>query len=154
MTMRKLRQNAGLSQEQVAQKTGLSLRTIQRVEAGHRVSYASLRALASVFHREVDLLERELYSLNKTKDEFIEKPLWARLLLALPSFGQLSLPKLKQQEVYLLAYAFFSYAASFLIPNVESPYWGLTTVTLLQFSTFTSLLLAYLTALMPRVREK
>ncbi|MEL7373342.1 MAG: transcriptional regulator, partial [Pseudomonadota bacterium] len=30
----------------MAKQSGLSLRTIQRVEAGHRISYASLRALA------------------------------------------------------------------------------------------------------------
>lgn len=47
MLMRKLRLDKGLSQEQLAEATGLSLRTIQRVEAGHRISYASLRALAA-----------------------------------------------------------------------------------------------------------
>jgi hypothetical protein len=46
----------GISQEQLAEKTQLSLRTIQRVEAEHRVSYASLRALAVTFDLNVDLL--------------------------------------------------------------------------------------------------
>jgi len=44
MLIRKLREERGISQEQLAETTQLSLRTIQRVEAGHRVSYASLRA--------------------------------------------------------------------------------------------------------------
>jgi len=38
-----------LSQERVADMSGLSLRTVQRLDAGDRVSYASLRALAAAF---------------------------------------------------------------------------------------------------------
>ncbi len=81
MFIQKLRQNALLSQEQLAESSGLSLRTIQRVEAGHRVSYSSLRALAKVFDMDPDKLELELYAMDKTSTEFTEQPLWARLLL-------------------------------------------------------------------------
>ena len=56
MSFRSLRERKLLSQEQLAEKSGLSLRTIQRVEAGHRVRYASLRALAATFEMDVDLL--------------------------------------------------------------------------------------------------
>lgn len=69
-----------LSQERVAAMSGLSLRTVQRLEAGHRVSYASLRALAAAFEADVDLLERELYAVNHAKQEFVEIPRWIRLL--------------------------------------------------------------------------
>jgi len=48
-----------LSQERIAEMSGLSVRTVQRLEAGHRVSYASLRALATAFKTDVDLLERD-----------------------------------------------------------------------------------------------
>ena len=44
-----------LSQERVAEMSGLSVRTVQRLEAGHRVSYATLRALAAAFKTEADL---------------------------------------------------------------------------------------------------
>lgn len=81
MLIRKLREDKRISQEQLAEKAQLSLRTIQRVEAGHRVSYASLRALAATFELNVDSLERELYAMNKQSDEFIESPLWIRLFL-------------------------------------------------------------------------
>ena len=47
MNLRFLREQRRLSQERLAELSGLSLRTIQRLEAGHRVSYASLRALAA-----------------------------------------------------------------------------------------------------------
>jgi transcriptional regulator with XRE-family HTH domain len=81
MMIKILRSQNKLSQEELAESSGLSLRTIQRVEAGHRVSYRSLRALASTFNVEVDELEWELYAMNKISYEFIESPLWVRLLL-------------------------------------------------------------------------
>ncbi len=79
MSFRSLRERKLLSQEQLAERSGLSLRTIQRVEAGHRVSYASLRALAATFDMDVDLLERELYAMKQSTDDFVEIPRWARL---------------------------------------------------------------------------
>ncbi len=81
MFVRVLRQRFRLSQEQLAESSGLSLRTIQRVEAGHRISYASLRALADVFEVDVDKLELELYAMDKTSKDFKELPLWVRLVL-------------------------------------------------------------------------
>jgi len=81
MFVRVLRRRFRLSQEQLAESSGLSLRTIQRVEAGHRVSYASLRAIAAVFDVDVDKLELELYAMDKTDKEYRELPLWVRLLL-------------------------------------------------------------------------
>lgn len=81
MFIKTLRQRSLLSQEQLADSSGLSLRTIQRVEAGHRISYASLRALANVFGVDVDKLELELYAMNKTDTEYRELPLWVRLML-------------------------------------------------------------------------
>ncbi|MEM1438720.1 MAG: helix-turn-helix transcriptional regulator [Pseudomonadota bacterium] len=81
MFVRVLRQRFRLSQERLAEQSGLSLRTIQRVEAGHRISYASLRALADVFEVDVDKLERELYAMDKTTEDYKELPLWVRLVL-------------------------------------------------------------------------
>jgi transcriptional regulator with XRE-family HTH domain len=79
MSFRSLREHRLLSQERLAEMSGLSLRTIQRVEAGHRVSYASLRALAVTLEMDVDLLERELYAMNQPTDDFVEVPTWVRL---------------------------------------------------------------------------
>jgi len=76
-----LRSQKRISQEQLAEESRLSLRTIQRVEAGHRASYSSLRALAKVFEVDVDQLEWELYAMNKSANEFTESPLWVRVLL-------------------------------------------------------------------------
>ena len=80
MSFRSWRERKLLSQERVAEMSGLSLRTVQRLDAGHRVSYASLRALAATFEIDVDQLERELYAVNKTTDDFVEVPRWVRIL--------------------------------------------------------------------------
>ncbi|MDE2280551.1 MAG: helix-turn-helix transcriptional regulator [Xanthomonadaceae bacterium] len=47
--LRELRTARHWSQEQVAELSGLNLRTIQRLESGAKVSTESLRALAAVF---------------------------------------------------------------------------------------------------------
>ena len=78
MSFRSWREGKLLSQERVAEMSGLSLRTVQRLEAGHRVSYASLRALATAFEIDVDQLERELYAM-KSSNEFVEIPRWVRV---------------------------------------------------------------------------
>src|SRR5579863_9101684 len=79
MSFKDQRERKLLSQERLADLSGLSLRTIQRVEAGHRVSYASLRALAATLEIDVDFLERELYAMKHPTDDFVEIPRWVRL---------------------------------------------------------------------------
>lgn len=50
--IKKLRLDKNWSQEQLSEKSGLSLRTIQRIESGSNVSLESIRVLAAAF--EVD----------------------------------------------------------------------------------------------------
>ena len=154
MMIRKLRQDRSLSQEQLAEKCGLSLRTIQRIEAGHRVSYASLRSLAATFDVDVDWLEQELYAMKTTKDVYIEKPLWVRLVLNLPSLKNLGRVGLIRHEVLLVAYAVFAYLSSFVIPKVELALWELTTTDAMYFSAFSALFIAYVASVIFRVREQ
>ena len=80
MFIRLLRQRKCLSQEQLAELSGLSLRTIQRAEGGHRVGYASMRALAAAFDIDVDTLELEMYAVNGNARNYRELPLWIRLI--------------------------------------------------------------------------
>ncbi|MBR0868021.1 transcriptional regulator with XRE-family HTH domain [Bradyrhizobium diazoefficiens] len=49
MLIQKLRLQRGWSQEQLAQLSGLSVRTIQRLERGQPASNESLKALGAVF---------------------------------------------------------------------------------------------------------
>ncbi|MGY3883162.1 2TM domain-containing protein [Aeromonas veronii] len=57
MIVRKLRLQRGWSQEQLAAFTGLSVRTIQRIEQGQQPGLESLKALAAVFELDVAQLD-------------------------------------------------------------------------------------------------
>ena len=59
MIVRKLRLQRGWSQDQLSQLSGLSVRTIQRVEGGQKPGLESLKSLAAVFEINVADLERE-----------------------------------------------------------------------------------------------
>ena len=65
MIIRKLRLQRGWSQEQLAQMTDLSVRTIQRAERGKSISVESIKSLAAVF--DVDL--SHLYQPELTNEE-------------------------------------------------------------------------------------
>lgn len=56
MIVKKLRDKKGWSQEHLAVISGLSLRTIQRVEAGNSASVETLKSLASVFELDISKL--------------------------------------------------------------------------------------------------
>ena len=53
MIIRKLREERGWSQEQLSELSDLSVRTIQRIEGGHKPSMETLRALAAAFDTDV-----------------------------------------------------------------------------------------------------
>ena len=60
MTIRRRRRERGWTQSQLAEFTGLSLRTIQRIERGAPPNDESLKALASVFETHLSDLRHEL----------------------------------------------------------------------------------------------
>lgn len=55
MLIQKLRLQRGWSQEQLAEISGLSVRTVQRIERGQAASLETMKALASVF--EIDIAQ-------------------------------------------------------------------------------------------------
>lgn len=59
MIIRKLRLQRGWSQEQLSQLSGLSIRTIQRLEQGQKAGLESLKSLAAVFEIQVSDLQME-----------------------------------------------------------------------------------------------
>jgi XRE family transcriptional regulator, regulator of sulfur utilization len=59
MIVRKLRLKKGWSQSQLAEMAGVTTRTIQRIEQGHRPSLETCKALASVFEVELSLFLTE-----------------------------------------------------------------------------------------------
>lgn len=59
MSIQKLRLQHGWSQQQLADASGLSVRTIQRIEAGKPASMESLKCLAAAFDVEYTSLQPE-----------------------------------------------------------------------------------------------
>lgn len=59
MIVRKLRLQRGWSQDQLAQLSGLSVRTIQRIERGQNAGLESLKSLAAVFDVHLNELQQE-----------------------------------------------------------------------------------------------
>ncbi len=59
MVVRKLRIQRGWSQDQLAQFSGLSIRTIQRIERGKTAGLESLKSLAAVFEVNIQDLQQE-----------------------------------------------------------------------------------------------
>jgi len=53
MLVQKLRLQRGWSQQQLAELSGLNVRTIQRIEKGQEPSVESLKSLAAVFNVEL-----------------------------------------------------------------------------------------------------
>lgn len=69
--LKKIREEKNLTQEELAQKSGISVRTIQRIEAGTLPKGYTLKALAlSLNVSETELLPEEI----STEDIKIEKP--------------------------------------------------------------------------------
>jgi len=66
MIVRKLRIQKGWSQEQLAQFSGLSVRTIQRIERGKTAGLESLKSLAAVFEVNIKDLQQETDMDTKT----------------------------------------------------------------------------------------
>ncbi len=59
MLVQKLRLQHGWSQQQLAEASGLSVRTVQRIEAGFPASTESLKSLAAVFEVDFSSLNPE-----------------------------------------------------------------------------------------------
>jgi len=70
--IKKLRQERQWSQEQLAEMTGLSVRTIQRIENDHKAGLESIKALSAVF--EVEIVEEEFDkgSQKEKEDKYIQ----------------------------------------------------------------------------------
>lgn len=67
MIVRKLRLKRAWSQEQLAQFSGLNIRTIQRIERGQKAGLESLKSLAAVFEIELEGLLKEKKMENSEK---------------------------------------------------------------------------------------
>jgi transcriptional regulator with XRE-family HTH domain len=78
MILKQLRISRHLSQEQMAQMSGLNVRTIQRIESGQNASVESLKCIAAVLEIDVSTLNREKFMIEKTSDNWQNLPLWLK----------------------------------------------------------------------------
>jgi transcriptional regulator with XRE-family HTH domain len=79
MSVKELRRERSWSQEKLAELSGLSLRTIQRIESSGKAGYGSLRALAIAFEIDDSALELEL-AMSKSSNGWKKRPAWVRAL--------------------------------------------------------------------------
>jgi len=74
MSIQEMRVAKAWSQEELAMHSGLSVRTIQRIENGHRASLESLKCLAAVFETNVSKLVQEeaMTDANSSEQHYLE----------------------------------------------------------------------------------
>ncbi|MCH2190392.1 MAG: helix-turn-helix transcriptional regulator [Gammaproteobacteria bacterium] len=72
MNIRERRLANGWSQEELARHSGLSTRTIQRIETGHKASLESLKSLAAVFETSISTLAQEQTMTDQQGDNDVE----------------------------------------------------------------------------------
>jgi transcriptional regulator with XRE-family HTH domain len=74
MILKEQRISRHLSQEQLAQMSGLNVRTIQRIESGHNASLESLKCLAAALDIDVSTLNQEKFMIDKKSDNWKNLP--------------------------------------------------------------------------------
>ena len=126
MILKKLRENRKWSQEQLADMAGLSVRTIQRIERGHKASFESLKSLASVFEVNVSTLEQEIDMIDKTSEEWKKLPWFVKMAFLGPDYPFMGMYQKKtyirgEKLSVIIAFIFLALAilnTEFLIPSV------------------------------------
>ncbi len=121
MIIHKLRIDKGWSQQQLADMSGLSKRTIQRIESGNTPSVESVKSLAAVFEVDFSTLQRAL-AMNKTTVTDNNTP----SDLALTQREMTAYKKVRQiKKFYIQLCAFFIVVALLAIINwwTSPDYW-------------------------------
>jgi transcriptional regulator with XRE-family HTH domain len=75
MILKEIRISRSFSQEQLAQISGLNVRTIQRIESGKNASVESLKCIAAALDVDVTTLNQEKFMIDKRSDNWKDLPL-------------------------------------------------------------------------------
>ena len=114
MLVKSLRQKRNWSQEQLAQLSGLNIRTIQRVEKGESVGLETLKSLAAVFEIDVSLLKNKNSNENENHTAQINKD----TLIDLKKREQIVKAEVKSKKnFYILALFLLGIFTFFFVPN-------------------------------------
>ena len=79
MILKEIRLSRHLSQEQLAEMSGLNVRTIQRIESGANASVESKKCLAAALDVTIELLEQEHFMIDKQSDNWQQLPLLLKI---------------------------------------------------------------------------
>ena len=111
MILKQLRIGRHLSQEQLAQMSGLNVRTIQRIESGHNASLESLKCLASVLEVDIETLNQEAFTMNKDTAGWQNLPFWLKCWFFL-NFLSVRTRRTVAKRIYVLSHCFgFAFCA-------------------------------------------
>ena len=105
MILKQLRIGRHLSQEQLAQMSGLNVRTIQRIESGHNASLESLKCLASALEVDIETLNQEAYTMNKETAGWQGLPFWLKCWFFL-NFLSVRTSRIVARRIYLISHFF------------------------------------------------
>jgi transcriptional regulator with XRE-family HTH domain len=119
MLIQKLRLQRGWSQEQLADLSGLSVRTIQRLERGQTASVESLKALGAAF--EIDFSDLKEPEMNTTMNPAATNPATqSQGVSADEALALAHVRKVKAFYIHLAQYAFVIVALT-IVNLVVSP---------------------------------
>ncbi|WP_100640673.1 helix-turn-helix domain-containing protein [Alteromonas facilis] len=104
-TLKPLRISRHLSQEQLAQMSGLNVRTIQRIESGQKASVESLKCIAAALDVDIDVLIQEKVMIDKNSENWRTLPLLLKIWFAF-NFLQLRPTRDSASRVEFIAHAF------------------------------------------------
>lgn len=114
MLVKSLRQKRNWSQQQLAQLSGLNIRTIQRVEKGESVGLETLKSLAAVFEIDVDMLKKA--NINGNELNTTQKN--QATLIDLEKREQLAITEVKSKKgFYILSLFLLGIFIIFFVPN-------------------------------------
>ncbi|WP_034474469.1 helix-turn-helix domain-containing protein [Aestuariibacter salexigens] len=104
-TLKPLRISRLLSQEQLAQMSGLNVRTIQRIESGHNASAESMKCIAAALDVEIDELIQEKAMIDKNSENWRALPLFLKIWFMF-NFLQLRPTRDSATRIEVIAHAF------------------------------------------------
>ena len=105
MILKQLRISRHLSQEQLAQMSGLNVRTIQRVESGHNASIETLKCLASALEVDIETLNQEAYTMDKDTAGWQNLPFWLKCWFFL-NFLSVRTRRAVARRIHILSHLF------------------------------------------------
>ncbi len=79
MILKEIRLSRHLTQEQLEEISGLSVRTIQRIESGQQASLESQKCLAAALALSVDDLQQETFQMNRQSEQWQQLPLFLKI---------------------------------------------------------------------------